>query len=212
MKIYSFIKKIFNQLFNRKENTMSLEKQAESLLESVKEFIDSVKDSVRKENAAIPVSGAALDSEKLTKKELSELKKAAKAKAGRVLKELGKEKLSELLSRFGSGKFSELLNEADTFTRFIEVADEMLIIDGHDTNPTNEDDDLLGDGPAEKEYTIEDVKKLLLKVNNAPTLGRAVTREILADLGVARLPELKKDKFAQAIEKIEATLEDAGVE
>ena len=127
-----------------------------------------------------------------------------------TLKDLGKEKLSELLSRFGSGKFSELLNEADVFNDFITKADNMLIIDGHDSNPENEDD-LLGEGPA-KEHTLEDVKALLLKVNNAPTLGRDVTREILADLGVARLPELKKDKFAKAVEKIEATLKDAGVE
>ncbi len=185
---------------------MSLEKQAESLLEAVTDFINSVKTAVNNKTATTAdTTEPATD--KPTKKELKELSKTAKTIAGRVLKELGKKKLSELLSRFGSVKFSELLNETDVFNDFIKKAEEMLA----EETPGGEDDDLLGGGPEEKEHTLEDVKALLLKVNNAKTLGRDVTREILADLGVARLPELKKEKFAQAVEKIEATLQDAGV-
>lgn len=212
MKIYNFIKKIFNQVFNRKGNIMSLEKQAEGLLEAVTNLISSITVIVNRDTtttAVVPDSDSTDSREKSTKKELLELKKTAKAKAGSVLKKLGKEKLEELLSRFGSGKFSELLNESDVFNDFIKKADEMLSED-HDT-PGSEDDDLLSDGPV-KEHTLEDVKALLLKINNAPTLGRDVTRQILADLGVARLPELKKEKFAAAVEKIEATLKDASVE
>ncbi len=186
---------------------MSLEKQAENLLKEVADFINSVKTAVNSKTATTANNAPA--TEKPTKKELTELRKVAKTKAGAVLKELGKEKLSELLSRFGSVKFSEVLNEAVVFNDFIKKADEMLI-DGPEPGREAEDD-LLGDGPEEKVHTLEDVKALLLKVNNAPTLGRDVTRQILADLGVARLPELKKEKFAQAIEKIEATLQDAGV-
>lgn len=218
MKIYNFIKQIFyieliTQLFNRKEKTMSIEKQAEGLLEDVSKLIRAITGLVNSTTARVTsvidtADSAVSGGEQVTKKELAELKKTAKTKAGKVLKDLGKEKLEELLSRSGASKFSELLNEADAFTSFIENADKML----SDNTPGSEDDDLLGEGSEEKEYTLEDVKALLLKVNNAPTLGRDVTRQILADLGVARLPELKKDKFAKAVEKIEATLKDAGVE
>ncbi len=208
MLIFKSLQTIFNKLFNRKENIMSLEKQAESLLEAVTDFINSVNVAVSSKTTTT-ADNTAPATEKTTKKELTELKKTAKTEAGKVLKELGKEKLSELLSRFGSVKFSELLNEVDIFNDFIKKAEDML---AEGPKPKSEDDDLLGDGPEEKEHTLEDVKALLLKVNNAPTLGRDVTRQILADLGVARLPELKKDKFAKAVEKIEATLQDAGVE
>lgn len=207
MLIFKPIQTLFNKLFNRKENIMSVEQKAENLIEAVTDLIKSINAAVNSEKVATTDS-AAPATDKPTKKELTELRKAAKTKAGEVLKGLGKEKLSELLSRFGSGKFSELLNEADVFNDFIKKAEDMLA----EETPGSEDDDLLGDGPASKEYTIEDIKALLLKVNNAPTLGRDVTREILGELGVARLPELKKEKFAQAIEKIEATLKDAGVE
>lgn len=184
-----------------------LEKQGENLLEAVKDYVSSV--YIMVSNQTTPATTIDISSPKdtPTKKELKELSKAAKTKAGKVLKELGKEKLSELLSRFGSVKFSELLNEVDVFNDFIKKADEMLT----EETPGGEDD-LLGDGPTTKEHTLEDVKALLLKVNNAPTLGRDITRQILADLGVARLPELKKEKFAQAVEKIEAALKAAGVE
>lgn len=214
MKTYTFIKNIFNQVFNRKEKVMSLEKQAESLLEAVTNLIKSITVIVNKGTTDNTTYGldrttpADSPKESITKKELADLKKTAKAKAGKVLKDLGKEKLEELLSSFGAGKFSELLSEADVFNGFIKKADKMLI-DGPESGREAEDD-LLGGDSEGKEYTLEDVKALLLKVNNAPTLGRDVTRQILADLGVARLPELKKDKFTKAIEKIKATLEDAG--
>lgn len=190
---------------------MSLEKQAESLLKAVTDLIISINAIVGVENmvaTTVDPDNTGQPKDTPTKKELKELSKTAKTKAGKVLKELGKEKLSELLSRFGSAKFSELLNEADVFNDFIKKADEMLA----EETPGGEDDDLLGDGPTTKEHTLEDVKALLLKVNNAPTLGRDITRQLLADLGVARLPELKKEKFAQAVEKIEAALKAAGVE
>lgn len=189
---------------------MSLEKQAENLLKATTDLAKAATAIIDAEKMAattLDPDNTEIVKEKATKKELTELRKAAKTKAGDVLKKLGKEKLGELLSRFGSGKFSELLNEADVFNDFIKKAEDMLTEETSDS----ENDDLLGDGPT-KEFTIEDVKALLLKVNNAPTLGRDVTREILAELGVARLPELKKEKFAQAIEKIEATLKDAGAE
>lgn len=216
MNIFKSIQSILNKLFNRKEDTMILEKQAESLLDALRDLVNTVNTMV--ENVSAMTKPSAEDKEfiansdehkKPTKKELTDLKKTAKAKAGTVLKEMGKEKLSELLSRFGSVKFSELLNEADVFNDFIKKADEMI---AEKTPGSKDDDDLLGEGPEEKEHTLEDVKALLLKVNNAPTLGRNATREILSDFGVARLPELKKEKFAQAVEKIEATLKDAGVE
>ena len=64
-----------------------------------------------------------------------------------------------------------------------------------------DDDDLLGDSDPEptKAATLEDVKALLLKVNNTDGLGRDVTRQILAELGVTKLGELKKDKFNEAV-------------
>jgi len=185
---------------------MSLEKQAESLLEAVTNLINSVTGIASGQPAAKadPVTGES-DPGKATKKEIAELKKEAKNKAAEVLKALGKEKLSELLSRFGATSFGKLLSEVAVFEDFIKKADEML-------SEKNDDDDLLGDGGEDKEYTLEDVKALLLKVNNSPTLGKDVTRQILGDLGVARLPELKKEKFAEAVTKVTAILKEAGEE
>lgn len=185
---------------------MSLEKKGEALIEAVTNLIISVNAMISGQQPATTSAGSG-PAEKPTKKDLADLKKAAKAKAGAVLKALSKVKLSELLSEFSAGKFSDLKSEPDIFNAFIEKADAML-----EAGPGENDDDLLGDGPADKEYTIEDVKALLLQVNNSKALGRDVTRQILADLGVARLPELKKDKFTAAIEKIEETLKDAGGE
>jgi hypothetical protein len=138
---------------------------------------------------------------KVTKKQLAELKAAAKAAAGDVMKKLGQEKLAELLSRFGTEKFSGLISEADVFINFKNMAEEML---AKVPSLADEDDDLLGDAPAPKVYTLEDVKALLLKVNNSPSLGKEVSRQILAELGAARLPELKKENYAEAIDKAEA--------
>lgn len=188
---------------------MSLEKQAESLLEAVTNLISNVTTMISGQK---PTSINAADIDKgqtgeavITKKALAELKKAAKATGGEVLKKLGQEKLKELLGSFGAVKLSDVKGDPETLNGFITAAEKML---GVDTvlGPA-EDDDLLGDGlTEEKEYTLEDVKALLLKVNKAPGLGRDVTRQILADLGVARLPELKKDKFAEAVKIIENTL------
>ena len=151
---------------------------------------------------------AKADKKKTTKKELDELKKAAKAKAGSVMKKHGKDRLAEVLAEFGAEKFPQLKNEPEVFNAFIEKADAAL---AEDVAP--EDDDLLGGDPTppEKKYTVDDVKGLLLKVNNADGLGRDTTRQILADLGVARLPDLTADKYAEAVEKIEAVLKEAGV-
>lgn len=185
---------------------MLLEKQAESLLKAVTDLVTTVTALIKGADSA---STAAIDADpvtdkKTTKKELVEIKKSAKIKAGKVLKELGKEKLGDLLSDFGADKFSALKGEADVFNNFMEAADKML------TDAESAGDDLLGESDDAKEYTLEDVKTLLLKVNNTKALGRDITRQILADLGVQRLPELKKDKYAEAIEKIETVLKDAG--
>jgi len=198
---------------------MTLEKQAERLLESVTNLVNSVNDLVAGGKAAAPAApamtaaGPGAGEKKVTKKELAELKKEAKAKAGSVLKDLGKDKLGELLKDLGAKKFSDLKSEPDIFKSFIEKAEAMLDAAAA-AGP--EDDDLLGDDdppPApEKEYTAEDVKALLLKVNNSESLGRDVTRQILGDLGVSRLPQLKKEKFAEAVKVITKTLKDAGVE
>ncbi|NIV97901.1 hypothetical protein GWN26_01610 [Candidatus Saccharibacteria bacterium] len=181
---------------------MSLEKKCEALLDATTNLIKSVNDMIGSgKTDADPVTGEP-KADKIIKKELAALKKSAKEKAGDVLKKLGKEKLEELLSRFGAKSFGKLLNEIDVFEDFIKKADEMI---------EKEDDDLLGGDDEEKEYTLEDVKALLLKVNNAAELGKDVTRQILGELGVARLPELKKEKFAEAVKTVKATLDKAGV-
>jgi len=195
---------------------MSIETKAaaltNALIDVMKEIANGVNAIAEKAEAAPTTTeaGPGAGEKKTTKKELAELKKAAKAKAGSVMKKHGKEKLAEVLADFGADKFSELKNEPDLFKNFIEKAEAALA----EEPVTGDDDDLLGDGPEEPEatYTVEDVKGLLLKVNNADGLGRDTTRQILADLGVARLPELKAEKYAEAVEKITAVLKDAGVE
>jgi hypothetical protein len=203
---------------------MSIEKQAEALIQAVSDFLNGINGAVAAASipkaAAAPVAAAGPgpgpqdargrvrppgSTASPEKKDLKALQAAGKAKAGEVLTALGKEKLKELLSRFGVAKYSELLHEAD-YTRLIEMADGML----SGKAGTDGGDDLLGGEAASgPEYTAEDVKVLFLKVNNHKELGKDVTRQLLAELGVARLPELKKEKFGEAVALLEKTLKSA---
>jgi hypothetical protein len=201
---------------------MSIEKQAEALIQAVSDFLNGINGAVAAAKAAAaPVAAAGPgpgpqetrgrgrppgSTAPRETKDLKALQAAGKAKAGEVLKALGKEKLKELLSRFGVAKYSELLHEADAYTRLIEMADGML----SGKAGTESGDDLLGGEAAPgPEYTAEDVKALFLKVNNHKELGKDVTRQLLAELGVARLPELKKEKFGEAVALLEKTLKSA---
>lgn len=197
-----------HSLIKRKDHTMTIEKKAEALLEAATNLINAVTDMVK---GQAPTTAAAPSPDNKTKadtkKDLAEIKKLAKAKAGSVLSSLGKVKLAELLKEFKAKKFTDIKGEVADFQKFIDAADAMI-------NDKKADDDLLGtdDTEATKEYTLEDVKAALLKVNNAEGLGRDVTKQILADLGVARLGELKADKFTEAMNKTDKVLKDAGVE
>ena len=193
---------------------MTIEKKAQELLEAATGLINAVTAMVSDNKATTsaapaPAAPAAPKAEKkATKKEIAAAQKAAKAIAGKVLKELGKEKLGELLAEFDAGKFSDLKAEPAVFKAFTEKAEAALEAPA----ATGQDDDLLGDAPAAEavERTLEDVKGLLLNVNNSDGLGRDVTRQILADLGVTRLGELKKEKFSEAFDKAQAALNEAG--
>jgi len=200
-----------HSLIKRKDHTMTIEKKAEALLEAATNLINAVTDMVK---GQAPTTAAAPPPEKdkatktkvETKKELSEIKALAKAKAGSILKDFGKAKLAELLKKFKAKKFTDIKGEAADFQKFIDEADAMIA-----DKKADNDDDLLGtsDDDVKKEYTLEDVKAALLKVNNAEGLGRDVIKQILADLGVARLGELKADKFNAAMERANAALEKA---
>ncbi len=212
---------------------MLSQKQADALLEAATALITNINNlitGVQKAAADIApakagaaaaaevLEPAASTSQQPTKKAVAEGKKLAKLKAGELLKELGKERLAAVLAEFGSAKFSELQDDLHIYEAFIGKADKLLAAGKTDplADPLGEDDDLLGDGPAAttepaKEYTAEDVKELFLKVNNAPELGRETTKQLLAELGVMRLTELTKDKYAQAITVVTAALTSAGV-
>jgi len=196
----------FTPTHNRKDHKMNIEKKAEALLEAATNLINAVTEMVKGQTPATTAAAAPPATEKkASKKELAEIKKLAKAKAGSVLKDLGKAALGTLLGNFDAKKFSDIKGEAADFQKFIDEADKMIA-------DKKDDDDLLGTGDDvadKKEYTLEDVKAALLKINNAEGLGREVTKQILADLGVARLGELKADKFNAAMEKAEQALTDA---
>ena len=192
---------------------MSIEKQAEALIQAVSDLLNGINGAVAAASTAKAGPGPSTVSpgrgrppKNPGQADLKALQAAGKSKAGEVLKALGKEKLKELLSRFGVAKYSELLHEADAYTRLIEMADGML----SGKAGTDGGDDLLGGEAApEPEYTAEDVKALFLKVNNHKELGKDVTRQLLAELGVARLPELKKEKFGEAVALLEKTIKSA---
>ncbi len=189
---------------------MSIEKKAEALLEAATNLVNAVTaftggENTGDANTATVTTPPATD-KKATKKELAEMKKEAKQLAGKVLKELGKDKLGELLGQFNAEKFGQLKNEPEVYTEFI--TDAQAVLDSKAA--AGEDDDLLGDGPAETaEVTQEDVKALLLKVNNHEDLGKDVTRQLLADHGAARFGELKSDKFASVAEAAKKAIDEA---
>lgn len=211
--IFSFI----SSPFKRKVKTMTLTDTAKKVLEAQAAFIAALTCLLNENKAGTCTSSknGSVDPvdpgpPRATKKETAELKKEVKLKAGEVMKELGKKKLTDLFAKFEAGKFSEL--KEDNYDSFITSADETLA-----AKEDPGDDDLLDEPtPAptkeEKVYTLEDVKALLLKVNNTKDLGREITRQILGDLGAARLGELKKDKFAKAVKEATRVLTNAGVE
>lgn len=143
------------------------------------------------------------------KKALAELKVEAKQIAGQVLKGPGKDVLAELLKAAGAKTFPGLKDTAmvqafmDSATEALKPKEDDLLGDA--------DDDLLGGGDPEPvvEKTRDDVKALLLKINNHKKLGREVTTEILVELGVERLPQLKKEKFNEACAAAEEALKNA---
>lgn len=199
---------------------MSIEKKAEAAIEALTDFINAQADVINalaEKVQAAPAASPKAETKKTadkktTKKQLKELQGAAKSKAGDVMKELGKAKLQELLARFGCKRFTEILDEADVYKDFIKKADAMLDA-GDAGDAAEESDPLADDEPAEDTGpTADDVKELFIKVNNHPDLGRDVTKQLLAELGVARLTELKKDKFKKAVKLVKNTLDEAGKE
>lgn len=209
---------------------MSLETKAEKLLEAVTALITAVTSlvqgdytknatgqSIKVEGGAtgqsLKAEGGATQSPTTktkvpTKKEIAELKKVAKACGGELIKKFGKEagrvKLSELLAVFGATKFTDLQEDAHIFTDFAGRANVIL---GQEPEATTEADDLLGGDIVEpaKVYTAEDVRMLALEVQTKH--GKDAMRQILTgELGVQRLPELKKEKFAAAVSLLETEL------
>ena len=78
------------------------------------------------------------------------------------------------------------------------------------TSESDAIDDLLGGDDTiapEKEYTAEEVRAKFLKVQEK--IGREETRKLLAELGVKRLPDLKKEKFATTIKMLQGVLDNA---
>lgn len=188
---------------------MSIEKQAEALLVALTNLLEAVTAAEKGKATTTAGPGSETKAEKkATKAELKALAKDAKQKAGKILKEKGMEILGDLLGQFGAKKFSGLKAEPGVYEHFIKLAD--AILDGP-AGATDDDDDLLGDGPADEavERTLEDVKGLLLKVNNHEDLGKAVTRQILAGFGAQRLGELKKENFAAACDQAQTALDGA---
>jgi len=185
---------------------MSLEKKAENLLEAVTALVSAVTSTIA---SACPGATAPADTGKdMTKKDLADLKKAVKAKGGEVLKKLGKEALAGLFQSFGAANLAKL--KPEVFSGFMVKADELLT---KGAPGGTDDDDLLGLDPpdTDKVYTLEDVQKTLLKINNTKALGRDVTRQILADFGAPRLGALKKENFGEAMESALKALKDAEV-
>jgi len=145
----------------------------------------------------------AAPNKKADKKDLAEKKKAAKLVAAKALKELGKKVLAELLKAAGVKTFPELKDE-DALEKFMESVKERL-------EKKTDDDDLLGGDPADapEERTLDDVKAKLLEINNHEKLGKEVTKEILGELGVRRLPEMSPEKYGEAYAAAEKALKDA---
>jgi len=140
-----------------------------------------------------------------------EMKEKAKAKCAELAEKCGKEKLAFLFSCFGAKKFSDVKPGAGVYADMIKRADLMIA----ENKPAADDaDDLLSDGAAEEKpaATFEDVKAALEKMVAHPDLGRTDVVAILTDLGAARLPDLDKSKYGEAIARAEAVLEKVSAE
>lgn len=61
--------------------------------------------------------------------------------------------------------------------------------------------------PSEPEVTYDAVKALILTVSQAK--GRAAAAQVLTDLGVEKGPDLKPEQYAEAVEKLQAVLDEA---
>jgi len=168
---------------------------AEALVES--------KPPEKAEKAAAPA-----EDKKVDKADLKEKTAEAKQAAGKVMADLGKDVLAQLLADIGAKKFSEI-KDPDDLQKFIEAATAAL----QDKPATESDGDLLGDDDEDnkaEEKTLDDVKDVLLQVNNHAELGREVTKQILGELGVRRLPELDAERYGEAYSAAKKALDNVG--
>lgn len=148
---------------------------------------------------------------------------AAKAKGSELLLKLaGKspEAAKELLSHFGVTKFSQLKPGINVFQDFAKRCGDKLATLLHEATyksivPGAEGEDkvqaladhaqVFSDGMANletvspSEYTVEDVRKVIIALCNNPELGRDGAEKALATAGVDRITELSADQFATVI-------------
>lgn len=191
---------------------MSLEKKAETLMVALTDFVNAVTSRVAEATPAITQApaGKKAAAKGPTAREMKEAHNTAKDKAAQVVKEKGKDALKDLLKQFDVTKFNLLKKDAEVYKEFTKAAESILkSVEAVAENS----DDLLGDPQSgDPAVTIEDVRAALVEVNEHPKLGKETTRQILSECGVTRLPELKKEDFAKAIERAKAAIKTVGNE
>lgn len=142
---------------------------------------------------------------KFDKKKLAEMTSEAKQLGAKILNDFDKDTLAGLLGDVGADKFTDI-KETKQLEAFMFSAKALI----EEEPAGGEDDDLLGDSADEEvERTFDDVKNKLLEINNHEKLGKEVTKEILGELGIQRLPQLKQEKYNEAYDAAEKALNDA---
>ena len=187
-----------------------LKEAFDSVCEAMLDFAEAAGDNTRTPEAGVketlPIETSAKKTQADTKKAIAAAQKIAKAAASKVLKEEGKEALVQLLASQGAKQFGDIPSTVEAYGSLTSSADVLIKA----AKGATDDDDLLNDAPAVTR-TMEDLKSLLLKVNDNKKLGREVTRQILADFGATGLVGVKAEDYGAAYLAAEAALEGAKV-
>lgn len=133
-----------------------------------------------------------------------ELATTAKAKLGRLLKEKGKEPVIAVLAEFGAKIIGGV--DPDHYDAFIEKVDIALLAD-----EATKEEDFLSDTPTvNPAQTMETVKALLVLITNSKKLGGDVARNILEDMSLKKMGDMRESQFADATAAAEKVLKDVG--
>ncbi len=86
-------------------------------------------------------------------------------------------------------------------TLSVETTSDSHIVESKTNKPAPKPQEKIPQSETENQYTIEDVRAVFMKCAKAH--GKDKVKKILAELGVAKVTEIKQEDFARAVKAVE---------